>query len=197
MKTPRAKTAAFTVVEMLVVLAILAVLVWMAIPMVSDRGSSRVGALSNARQLHMVTQQMSLDNFNAGKGLQWTTKIANGKAEPVPLAEYFSALTNSNAYLTDRELRKLLAMDGKGPGPWAAPDAENIAFRIFAVSEESPSDQPFIVTANWKGGVLTNEKPYGKKGFVVFTKGGGGGIYKTPSASIFPHDPKYHYETLK
>ncbi len=53
MKTPGTKTAAFTVVEMLVVLAILAVLVWMAIPMLSDRGSSRVSALSNARQLHM------------------------------------------------------------------------------------------------------------------------------------------------
>ncbi len=50
------------------------------------------------------------------------------KVEPVPLAEYFGALTNSNAYLTDKELRKLLTVDGKGPGPWAAPNAENIAF---------------------------------------------------------------------
>jgi prepilin-type N-terminal cleavage/methylation domain-containing protein len=202
MKTPRTNAAAFTIVELLVVLAILAVLVWMAIPKVEIglATSPMTGALSHARQLQMVTQQMSLDNFNAGTGIQWTTQRAGGKDVTVSLAEYFSALTNNGPYLTEKELRKLLTMDGKGPGPLETPDAENIAFRFFAVSEKSPEDQPFIITANWKNGALTGGKPFGKKGFVVFTKGGGGGIYRLQqlaSTNIFPTSPKYHYETLK
>jgi hypothetical protein len=202
MKTPRTKTAAFTVIELLVLLAILAVLVLMAIPITTPREpvGKMTGALSHARQLHMVTQQMSLDNFNAGTGIQWTTQKTGGKDVPVSLAEYFNALTNNGAYLTEKELRKLLAVDGKGPGSLVAPDAENIAFRLFTVSEKSPDDQPFIVTANWENGTLTGEKPFGKKGFVIFTKGGAGGIYRLQqlgSTNIFPTGLQFRYETLK
>lgn len=201
MKAPRTNTAAFTVVELLVVLAILAVLVWMAIPITTPREpvGKMTQALSNARQLHLVTQQMTLDNLNAGQGIQWTTKDVGGKSMPVSLAEYFGALTNNSAYLTDKDLRKLLTVDGKGPGPWATPNAENIAFRFFAVSEKSPPDQPFIVTANWKDGAFTDRSPFGRKGFIFFKLGGGGGVYKIPPAStnVFPVGPKYHYETLK
>jgi|GEM_PF-6648057 prepilin-type N-terminal cleavage/methylation domain len=87
------------------------------------------------------------------------------------------------------ELRNVLTAPGKGPGN-AEPTAENICFTIFQVSSESPHDQPLIVTANWKDRELTNKKPYRKKeGFVVFNKGGGGGVYKSSQASstnIFP-----------
>jgi hypothetical protein len=83
--------------------------------------------------------------------------------------------------------------------------ARSIAFKIFQVDEASPSDQPLFITANWEHSALTNDAPYGKKGFVVFAKGGSGGIYKRPndvtSTNIFPAGKKdghaYRYVTLQ
>jgi type II secretory pathway pseudopilin PulG len=195
------KTAAFSVVEMLVVLVILAVLVWMAIPQVSCGPVSGVltGVLSNARQLHMVTQQMTLDNMGTEEGMEWTMWRSGKSTKPISLAEYFYALTNQNAYLMEKELKKLISAPGKNLST-APLNAENIGFRIFQFDNSAPADQPFVVTANWNDGRITGDIAPGKKGFVVFTKGGGGGIYKAPQAmstNIFPTGPKYHYETLK
>ncbi len=61
------------------------------------------------------------------------------------------------------------------------------------------------MTANWQPNGLTYNPPYGKKGFLVFTKNGSGGIYRRPadvtSTNIFPTGTKdghaYRYEILK
>jgi hypothetical protein len=134
---------------------------------------------------------MTLDTFNAGgDGFEWTSDHdANGNAKAGNIDEYFKALTDNN-YLSKNDLKKLVTAPGKGPGLADATGA-NSCFSFFQVSEASPSDQAFVITKNWKEKALVpGTTPYGIKGFVVFTKGGSGGIFRrvadASSATLFP-----------
>lgn len=206
MKPPSSKVAGLTLVEALICVVILGVLVTMMIPSRSGTvcgGGLLTGTLNNARQLQIATQQMTLDTqANGGNGLEWTMLATKGKTTPVSLAAYFDALVKTN-YLSREDLRKLLAMPGQ-----AAPEnltAESISFAIFQFDDRSPSDQPFVVTRNWTRAGLNGDVPPGKKGFVVFTKSGSGGIYVRPAEvkdpKVFPQGTKegspYSYVTLR
>jgi hypothetical protein len=194
------KTAAFTVVELLIVLVVAAVLLGLLFvmpPGAQERlvNGKLTGMLSNARQLHMVTVQMTLDNRGAREGMEWTMWRSQGKTSPVSLATYFAALTNNNAYLTPNELRKLLSVPGVIRNEPL--EARNIWFKIFQFDDSAPPDQPFVTSANWRGGEISDQL-LGHKGFILFKKGGGGGIYKLSQGAetnLFPAN--INYETLK
>jgi prepilin-type N-terminal cleavage/methylation domain-containing protein len=186
------KSSAFTLIELLVVISIIAILATLAVPAVFGvmiKGQL-IGTLSNARQLHLATQTMSLDTFNAGgDGMEWTYTSTSGTPTPASVQEYFDALTSNN-YLSKQDLKKLLTAPGKGPGS-ADPSASNSCFSFYPVQESSPNDQVLITTANWKGKALqANVSPYSTKGFVYFQKGGGGGsstrIADASSTNFFP-----------
>ncbi len=173
--------SAFTLIELLVVISIIAILASLAIPAVTGaltRGQM-VQTLNNARQLQIATQTMSLDSFTSGNGFAWTYDTSGA---PAGLSAFFSALTTDN-YLTQNDLNKLLTAPGIGPGANGTPTSANIAFSIFQVKENSPGDQPFVVTRNWQqGGTLdSSASPYGSKGFVLFRKGGEGNFFTRPS----------------
>lgn len=208
MKTHRVDshpTRAFTLTELVVVLAVVAVLlVLVTAPEANTSSTLRrakmTEALANARSLQQATQMMTLDSQHSGKGLQWTCTVKDGIVTPVSLDTYLKALTD-DGYLTASDLRKLLTGPGRTPagGRYTAND---IAFTIYAVSRDSPPDQVFLTSANLD---LTTRKmipdapPWGDKGFIYFTKGGGGGIRTRPADATgpFPDGPGYRYIPLK
>jgi prepilin-type N-terminal cleavage/methylation domain-containing protein len=190
------KASGFTRLELLVCLLVIGVLAVLAIPRLASMagiGRSVGGPLGNARQLQLAIQTMSLDTYSSGgNGMEWTMLASHGKVTPVSLETFFRALVD-NHYLTRADLVKLLTAPGKEPTE-SDLTARNIAFKFFQVDEDSPADQPLMVTANWQPTGLTDDAPYGKKGFVVFDKGGKGGIYKRPGDAtdpkIFPSGSK-------
>jgi prepilin-type N-terminal cleavage/methylation domain-containing protein len=196
MKFVPKNTGAFTLVELLVVIVIVGVLALLLMPQISrtiGSGRSTTSAIANARGLQTATTMMALDTASAGgNGMDWTMWSSKGRTTPVSLAAYFAALTDNN-YLTVAELRKLLTAPGVTPQGNQL-SSEPVAFRFFQFDHTAPSDQPFIVTANWQDRHLTDAAPYSKKGFVYFTKGGDGGAKTRPtdaaSPNIFPAGSK-------
>jgi prepilin-type N-terminal cleavage/methylation domain-containing protein len=203
-KIPTQKFRAFTLIELLVVIVIIGILITLAIPNIScgPTSSKMTETLANARSLQQATQMMALDSAQSGEGIEWTFQLKDGKSTPVSLAQYLSALTQ-DGYMSESDLRKVLTAPGKTPerGSYTA---ENIAFKIYEVSKDSPSDQVFLTTANIdppSGGMKADALPFGSKGFVFFTKGGSGGIRTrvtdATSTNNFPTGEKYRYVPLK
>lgn len=169
----------FTLIELLVVISIIAILASLAIPAVSNalvRGQM-TQTLNNARQLHLATQTMAIDTTTAGDGVSWTY-LNNA---PLTVAAFSGALMDGK-YLTGADLRKIYTAPGV-----TAPDTNNfnsgtIALRIMQTQESSASDQPFVATKNWTpNAALSTNAPYGDKGFILFRKGGDGGIFTRPT----------------
>jgi prepilin-type N-terminal cleavage/methylation domain-containing protein len=196
MKSPRQSLRAFTLIELLVVISIIAILASLAIPAVSSalvRGQM-TQTLNNARQLTLATQTMSIDTTTAGSGAAWTVG-ADGSQLTV---DSFSQELITGRYLTESDLRKIYAAPGVIiPAEATSFSANTIAFSVMQTEESSPSDQPFIVTKNWAAGTLSTNAPYGDKGFIVFRKGGDGGIYSRPADATNPAVVSTNYSQLR
>jgi prepilin-type N-terminal cleavage/methylation domain-containing protein len=193
MKNLKRSLQAFTLIELLVVISIIAILASLAVPAVSSalvRGQM-TQTLNNARQLTLATQTMSIDTTTAGSGVSWTTGTNNS---PLTVPTFTAELINGK-YLTAQDLRKIFAAPGVIINDTNF-TAANIAFAIMNTTESSPSDQPFVITKNWVSGALTTNAPYGDKGFVVFRKGGDGGVYNRPTDVTNANVVGTNYTTL-
>src|SRR5438552_7845503 len=143
--------SAFTLIEMLVVISIIAILAAFAVPALTSaltRGQM-TGTMNNARQLYLASQQMALDGAaNSDPALGWPGDLA-GVAS---LADYCNSLVNNN-YLKPGDLQKLLNAPGTAcvvtPGDPAAvpPTALTLAgpagLKVFKVKEADSANVIF------------------------------------------------------
>ena len=170
-------TSGFTWIEALVALAISGILIAVIISKVTnmlalDQMSSTI---SNMKQLHLATYAMVMDGqTNKDTNLGW----------PGDTGGTFSNWTKQllSDYLGTNDLRKLLSAPGKIVPPGEISTMQDSAVLAYAVSTNSQNLTVFLTTANFTntptGGLplLPTAKPYGNKGFVVFSKAGEGAV---------------------
>jgi prepilin-type N-terminal cleavage/methylation domain-containing protein len=201
--------AAFTLIEMLVVIAIIATIAAFALPAITGamtRGQL-AQAVSNARQIHLATFAMTTDGTQTGDAKYgWPGDLAANKTDPTvtitTVSDFVTRLVD-NDYLKSGDL-KVFATSGITPwnGTYVKPaDAnskgafnpqfdgdKNSAFKIYLVTEKDSGNAIFIATKNFKDtgnsntAIDSTASPFGDKGFVVFHKGGDGTFYKKQQA---------------
>jgi len=171
---------AFTLIELLVVISIIAILASLAIPAVTGaltRGQM-TGSLNNARQLTIASQAVALDSFTSGD-----TNIP-GWPGANSFSKWATDLTNSG--ISTNDLRKLLSAPGKQCDDSFG--ASSAAWKVYGVIESDPGDSIIMTTANWDASQRgqPSGEPFGDKGFIVFRKGGDGGVYRSAQADNQP-----------
>lgn len=173
------KNAAFTWIEALVCLAVLGILAALLLPSGATstlKKGQMTQTLSNAKQLHLATQQMALDGETTDdKLLGWPGDTGG------TFSHWVEKLVP--AYLSTNDLCKLLSAPGVVVKPDKIPgQMSDGALVVYAVSTNSPGDAVFLTSKNFtntpSGGLPLEKsaKPYGDKCFVVFRKGGDGAI---------------------
>jgi prepilin-type N-terminal cleavage/methylation domain-containing protein len=191
--------SAFTLIEMLVVISIIAVLAAFAVPALTSAltKGQMTGTLNNGRQLYLAGQQMALDgSANSDPLLVWPGD------DPATLGTqdlYMSRLVQ-NDYLKPGDVQKLLSAPGSpaavttGGGGGApvtvAIGAGTSAFKIYLVTNSDASNVIFCVSKNYiydtalsatAGGGGPNN-PYGDKGFIAQRKGGDASVLRKNNA---------------
>ncbi len=122
----RKNSAAFTLIEMLVVISIIAIIAAFAVPTLTQALSKgqMTGTMNNVRQLFLAGQQMALDGAtNSDSNYAWP-----GDYTPAitSLADYCGKLV-SNGYLNQGDLQKLLNAPGASCTVTATTDANGVA----------------------------------------------------------------------
>src|SRR5438874_12894975 len=182
--------SAFTLIEMLVVISIIAVLAAFAVPALTSAltKGQMTGTMNNGRQLYLAAQQMALDGAaNSDPLLVWPGDDANIKT----VSDYMTRLV-ANDYLKPGDVQKLLNGPGTnatvtyaaGPPPTIVMGGATPALKIFKVTDANSSNVVFIESNNYTYDTVlpTNVNPFGDKGFIVQRKGGDASILRKNNA---------------
>ena len=188
-------TKGFTLVEMLVVIAIISILAASLFPAISS-------AMDMARATALKTK---------GKGIWNAIRVANSEREPLGKSSLWPADVEDKYASSSEKYFQYLLSDGKGTAQDVAEDRlvedlsldsfsaqgittaanasdftkDHMAWRVAKVNEGTPGELPFIVTKNTDGTSfsctgpddegkieLNDEKPFGNKRAVWITIGG-------------------------
>jgi prepilin-type N-terminal cleavage/methylation domain-containing protein len=202
--------AAFTLVEMLVVIAIIATIAAFALPAITGaltRGQL-AQAVNNERQIYLSTFAMTTDGTQTGDARYgWPGDLSLNTTDPTvtisTVSDFVQRLVD-NDYLKSGDL-KVFAAPGITPwvGQYTKPaDAtskgsfspsfdgdKNCAFKIYKVTDKDAGTAIFLATKNFTYSSSTStaidatKNPFGDKGFVIFHKGGDGTFYKRQQAT--------------
>ena len=183
--------SAFTLIEMLVVISIIAVLAAFAVPALTSAltKGQMTGTLNNGRQLYLAAQQMALDGAaNSDPTLVWP-----GDDATITTVSLYMTRLVANDYLKPGDVQKLMNGPGTnatvtyaaGPPATITMGGTTPALKIFHVTDANSSNVVFIESNNYTydttlAGVTTN--PFGDKGFIVQRKGGDASILRKNNA---------------
>jgi prepilin-type N-terminal cleavage/methylation domain-containing protein len=199
----------FTLIEMLVVIAIIATIASFALPAITGamtRGQL-TQAVSNARQIYTATFSMVTDGTTTGDARYgWPGDLAAAADTTVKIttvSDFVQRLVDHD-YLKAGDL-KVFATTGITPwnGGYTAPaDAaskgsfspafdgdKNCAFKIYKVTDKDGGNAIILATKNFaysstqSTAINKDKSPFGDKGFVVFHKGGDGAVFKRQQAT--------------
>ena len=182
--------SAFTLIEMLVVISIIAVLAAFAVPALTSAltKGQMTGTLNNGRQLYLAGQQMALDGAaNSDPALVWP----GDDAAITTVTLYMSRLV-ANDYLKVGDVQKLMNAPGTnatttavpGPPPGVAMGGAIPAFKFFKVKDADSSNVIFLETNNYtyNAALAVGTAPFGDKGFIVQRRGGDASILRKNNA---------------
>ena len=183
--------SAFTLIEMLVVISIIAVLAAFAVPALTSAltKGQMTGTLNNGRQLYLAAQQMALDGAaNSDPTLVWP----GDDGTIVTVTDYCNRLF-TNDYLKPGDLQKLLNAPGtnatvtlnNGPPPSIQLGGAIPAFKFFKVKDSDSANVVFLETNNYTYNTTlngVNTAPFGDKGFIVQRRGGDASILRKNNA---------------
>jgi len=185
--------SAFTLIEMLVVISIIAVLAAFAVPALTSAltKGQMTGTLNNGRQLYLAAQQMALDGAaNSDPTLVWP---GDDLTNIVTVTDYANRLI-ANDYLKPGDLQKLLNAPGTnatvtvtaaGPPPVIQLGGTIPAFKIFRVTDAASANVVFLETNNYTYSTTlqgVTAAPFGDKGFIVQRRGGDASILRKNNA---------------
>ncbi|MEY2483990.1 MAG: hypothetical protein QOK24_2518 [Verrucomicrobiota bacterium] len=194
----RNSSAAFTLIEMLVVIAIIAVLAAFAGPALFNAlaKGQMTGTMNNTRQLLLAGQQMALDgSTNSDPTRAWPGDLSETAAAPgsspapiTTLQQYVTKLVQGD-YLKASDVQKLLSAPGAtctaiADSAGAVTLGGKSALKVYKVKETDSSNTIFAVTANYTydTALSASAAPYADKGFVVQRKGGDASLLQKNNA---------------
>src|SRR5437773_5892915 len=147
--------SAFTLIEMLVVIAIIATIAAFAVPALTSAMTKgqMTGTMNNARQLYLAGYQMALDGASNSDGNRaWPGDYTSGVTT---LQAYVEKIVQ-NDYLKGGDLGKILTAPGASctatttasPPPISVTLAGTPGVKVYKVKDADPSNTIFAVSAN-------------------------------------------------
>jgi hypothetical protein len=144
-------------------------------------------SVSNMKQLHLVAQQIALDGSTSGDtNLAWPGDLLGGSAT---WKDWAAIVTNG--YMTISDLAKMCSappITASSNTVINSTAGTTRAVIAYKVSETNDSSVVLFSSSNFTNlatpvAPLAAGKPFGNKGFVVFRKGGDGGVLQSSQAT--------------